>query len=237
MALFFGQPCPLCGVKMTPEDRRFATSHFLGPESDLCFSDAVMHWNCYARWEHRPRFGRMYFDANREWSGQNRHWGVAHSDEWVLVTVNPDKLVGEVDVTLAETGSGFRIPLDDWASWLEGKWFEECSHEVEREALAGVLPLLRTKLPTAEAVVASAGMSEDTGSRIAAAGGIVARISHEFACQKLAERAASRGVACPGCGRFSSDYEYVRVEQVSEAGPQSRLVCSSCGEEFGPENI
>lgn len=238
MALFFGQPCPLCGAKMTTEDRRFATSQFLGHESDLWrFSDAVMHWDCYAHWEHRSRFARMYFDAWRGWSVQNPCWGVAHSDERVLVSVNPDKLVGEVDVRLAETGSGFRISLDDWADWLEGGCFEECNHEVEREALAGVLPLLRSKLPTAEAIVGSAGMSKDTRSRIAAAGGIVARISHELACQKLAERAASKGVACPRCGRFSSDHEYVRIEPLSETGPQSHLVCYNCGKEFGPENL
>jgi hypothetical protein len=49
MALFYGQPCPLCGVNMTTDDRRFATSHFLVPGSDLWqFSDAVMYWDCYA---------------------------------------------------------------------------------------------------------------------------------------------------------------------------------------------
>ncbi|OAI47673.1 hypothetical protein AYO44_09250 [Planctomycetaceae bacterium SCGC AG-212-F19] len=43
MALFWGQECPLCGIKMTTSDRLFATSHFLGPASDLWqFSDAVM---------------------------------------------------------------------------------------------------------------------------------------------------------------------------------------------------
>jgi hypothetical protein len=25
MALFYGQPCPLCGLNMTDDDRRFAT--------------------------------------------------------------------------------------------------------------------------------------------------------------------------------------------------------------------
>jgi hypothetical protein len=167
MALFYGQPCPLCGVNMTDADRRFATSHFLGSESDLWeFSDAVMHWDCYATWEHRARFGRLYFDAKRQWSGRNPHWGVAHSDDQVLVTANPDKYVGEVDVMLAETGSGFRVPLLDWEDWLAGEWFEGCHHEIERDALATVLPLLRTKLPTAEAVIAAAGklVNDDSAS-------------------------------------------------------------------------
>lgn len=179
----------------------------------------------------------MYFEASRGSSGQNPYWRVAHSDDRVLVTINPDKSVGEVDVTLAETGSGFRIAVDDWDDWLEGECFEQCNHEVEREALAGVIPLLRSKLPTAEAVVAAAGMGKDSGSEIASAGGIVARISHEFAFEKFAARAASKGVACPGCGRFSRDYEYVRVERVSESGPQSHLVCLGCGREFGPEDV
>jgi hypothetical protein len=239
MALFFdGQPCPLCGVDMTIADRRFATSHFLGPGSDLWrFSDAVMHWDCYAKWEHRARFARMYFEARRAWSEHNSFWGVAHSDDQLLVTANPDKLVGEVDVMLAETGSGFRIPLADWEDWLAGEWFEGCQHEIERAALAAVLPLLRSKLPTAGAIIAAAGMEGQDESPIAQAGGMVARSSHEVACQKLAERAATKGVSCPGCGAFSTDYEFARVEEVSESGPQSHLVCRRCGKEFGPADV
>lgn len=65
----------------------------------------------------------------------------------------------------------------------------------------------------------------------------MALFSHEFACQKLAERAASKGVACPGCGVFSTDYEFIQMAQVSESGPQSRLVCRGCGKEFGPSDV
>jgi hypothetical protein len=238
MALFFGQECPLCGVKMTDSDRLFTTSHFLGPDSDLWeFSDAVMHWDCFAKWEHRARFGRMYFEAKRQWIGHNRCWGVALSDDQVLVTVNPDKLVGEVDVMFAETGSGFRIALADWEDWLGDEWFEGCHHDIERDAVSAVLPLLRYRLPNAEAVVAAAGMETGVESRVASQSGMVARCLHELACQKLAERAATKGVACPGCGSFSTDYEYVRVEEVSQSGPQSHLVCRSCGKEFGPADL
>jgi hypothetical protein len=85
MALFCGQECPLCGVKMKNSDRLFGTSHFLGPNSDLWqFSDAVVHWDCYAKWEHRARFGRMYFEAKREWSGHSSYWGVVHADGQVF---------------------------------------------------------------------------------------------------------------------------------------------------------
>jgi hypothetical protein len=238
MALFYGQACQLCGVNMTHDDRRFATSHFLPSGSDLWrFSDAVMYWDCYARWEHRARFAQLYFDAKREWSGQNPYWGVAHSDDRLLVTVNPDRLVAEADVMLAETGSGFRVPLADWHDWLAGGWAGGCRHETERQAMASVLPLLLARLPTAEAVVRAAGMAGATESAIAEAGGMVARASHEFACQRLAERAASRGVTCPGCGTFSTDYDHVRVAEVSASGPQSHLKCRGCGEEFGPLEV
>jgi hypothetical protein len=149
---------------MTDDDRRFATPHFLGPESDLWrYSDAVMHWDCYAKWEQRPRFARMYFDAQREWSERNPFWGIAHSDESLLVTVKP-KPVGKVDVMLAATGSYFRVLLRDWEDWLDGEWFEGCHHEIEHEALAAVLPLLRSKFSSAEAAVAAAGMNSYTAT-------------------------------------------------------------------------
>lgn len=239
MAMFFeGQECPLCGAEMTDSDRLFATSHFLGPDSDLeRFSDAVMHWDCYAKWEHRARFGRMYFEAKRQWSSRNQYWGVAHSDDQLLVTTNADKLVGEVDVMLAETGSGFRVSLADWEDWLAGEWFESCNHVIEREALAAVLPLLRSKLPTADVLVRAAGMEMDAESEIAAQGGLVASVSYQLACEKLAKRAATKGIACPRCGNFSTDYEYVRVDKVSESGPRSHLVCHGCGKEFGPADV
>jgi hypothetical protein len=238
MALFFGQECPLCGVKMTSADRLFGTSHFLPPGDDLWqYSDAVIHWDCYAKWKHRPRFARMYFKANCEWRGHNQFWGTAHADDTVLVTTNPDQYVGEVDVMLADTGSSLRVPLADWEDWLNGEWFEGCHHEVERDALAAVIPLLRSKLPTAEAVIAAAGTEKAPVSAIAAAGGMVARVSHEFACEKLAQRAATKGVACPHCSDFSTNHKYVRVEQVSESGPQSHLLCGACGKEFGPADV
>src|SRR5262249_40314217 len=196
MALFWGQECPLCGVKMNDSDRLFATSHFITGEknADLWqYSDAVIHWDCYAKWEHRPRFARVYFECNQAWSKGNGFWGIAHCDDQVLVKTNPDKYVAEVDVTLAETGSSLRGPLADWEDWLAGECFESCNHEVERDALAVVIPLLRSKVPTGDALVTAAGMEIEQESRIEAAGGMVARISHEFAGQKLAERAATKG--------------------------------------------
>ncbi len=157
MALFIGQDCPLCGVKMMDEDRLFATSHFLGPESDLWrFSDAVMHWDCYAKWEHQARFGRMYFEARREWTGRNPYWGVALSDDQVFVTSQSDRLFGEVDVMLAEDqGRCFRIRLSDSQGWLvgHGPWTVST-----RSSASPWRPSCRcaARLPGADSVIASA---------------------------------------------------------------------------------
>jgi hypothetical protein len=238
MALFWGQPCPLCGVKMMDDDRLFATSHFLGPDSDLWeFSDAVMHWDCYAKWEHRGRFGRMYFDTKRRSITHNPYWGVAHSDNQLLVTVNPEKFVSAADVMLAETGSGFRVALADWEGWLSGESLENCHHEIEREALLAVLPLLRTELPTAETIIAAADMNVDCDLPASEAGSMVDRISYEIACQNLAERVRNKGLVCPNCGSFSTNHEYVQITLVSEAGPLSHFVCRECAKEFGPLDV
>jgi hypothetical protein len=152
VALFFG-PCPLCGDEMSGDD----STHFLGPEGDRWrYSDAVMHWDCYALWEHRHRFAQMYFKDQREWIARNPFWDIAHVDENVLIIANASEFVSEIDVTLAETASRFRIRLRDWEFWLGGNCFQYCHHEIEREALAAILPLLRFRFPTSNDVIGAA---------------------------------------------------------------------------------
>lgn len=146
MGMFFGQPCPLCGVKMTGDDRLFGTTHFLGEDSDLWrFSDAVLHWDCYASWEHRPRFARLYFEALK---GVNEYWPIAHEDDDVRVSLNRDRLIRLVRVELTATGSSLEVHVDDWEDWLDADWSGHCRHQVERDALMAVLPRLISALPT-----------------------------------------------------------------------------------------
>jgi hypothetical protein len=239
MVLFFGQDCPLCGVPMSEDDHLFATSHFIAdPDHDLWrFSDACMHWHCYATWAHRRRFARLYFEAKVEWSGRNPYWGVVHRDDRILVTVNPRKTVGEIDVPLSETGSSFRIDLCDWEDWLRGDWFDGGHHEVEREALADVIPLLRSNLPSVEVVISRSGLMNLPESEDASGAGMVARISHEFACRKLTGRVMTKGIACPHCGAFSNEHRFVGVGRLSDDGAQSHLICCVCGEQFGPTDV
>jgi len=210
----------------------FATSHFLTPASDLfSFSDAAMHWDCYVKWEHQARFARLHFETRRAWAPQNKYWGTALVTDDVLATLNPDLYVGEADVMLARTGSGIRVNLYDWEEWLAGSWFESCSHEMEREAVGDILPLLRKEIPTVRSLLAASGMASGTQSIDSEARSILAH----FACAKLAARADEKGIACPGCKTFSNDYEYVPQEVVDpKSADTSHLVCRACGRKFGP---
>lgn len=236
MAIFVeGMKCPLCGQPMRGADRLFGTSHFLGPEHDLAeFSDATMHWDCYAPWEHRARFARLYFEARGAGFAANPNWGVAYADERVLVSVNPAKLVSVVDVMLAETGSVQRVALAEWEDWLAGEWSHGCRHDIERRALGAVLPVLRERLATSEAVRSAVrGVQQSPPDE----GGLVGRIMYQTACRDLAERAARKGLACPGCGKFSTAYDYWDAGTVTESGPKSHLTCRSCGKQFGPLDV
>jgi hypothetical protein len=238
MALFYGQHCPLCGTKMKEKDQLFGTSHFLEPDNDLyIYSDAVMHWDCYAQWEHRERFAQMYFDSVKKSRSQNPYWGVAYSDKYVLVITNPTKYVSEVHIALASTGSILCVPLAEWEDWLSRDWSKGCAHEIEREGLKMIIPLLLSKFPSAAAVVKAAGMEKEAESEVIIEDEIVSRILHERAFRQLTERATTKGITCPSCRNFSREYDFVQVEQISESGPESYLVCLNCKKKFGPADV
>ena len=147
--LYKGMTCPLCGAEIAlAKDRYLCTTAFLDDDSDLWeYADAAMHWDCYASWEHRTRFARMYFEWNRE-----GRWGLVFANDQVQVRVLHIYTPHLVEVILAETGSITEVALADWEGWLASKCFERCKHIIEHEALAAVLPLLRSRFPTAESI-------------------------------------------------------------------------------------
>lgn len=159
-------PCALCGQPL--ELPIFATSHFIGnPLHKLFpFSDAAMHWRCYAQWEHRPEFARLHFRSKVEGVAWNPLWGIAYIDKRVMVSANPTWESGEIDVQLRLTGSGIRVKVDDWERWVNGDWVRSSHHELEHQALAEVIETLRTELPTGELVIqkASGGLNFDPSS-------------------------------------------------------------------------
>jgi hypothetical protein len=225
--------CPLCTGIIEEGTPTYYARPFAMDAEFFSLVERPIHWDCYAEWEHRPRFARQYFRANVAAMTHNRFWGVARCDDRVLLTINPGGYVREIEGLLAETGSAFRIPMDDWQDWLDGEWFEACRHEVEREALADLVAAWRTELPTPEDVARAAGFG-DREPETPRVNPMVERVCYEFACEALAKRSADKGTACPHCGRFSNEYEYRRVATVSPDGPRSCLVCKACGSEFGP---
>lgn len=233
--------CPLCRRPIRNGEPVFCTRPYTPPDPELfSFARVPIHWSCYATWDHRPRFARQYFDEQVRWAEGNEFWSVARKDEAVLVSVNPAQYVEEVDVILAATGSSLRVPLGAWEEWVAVGWLDSCAHESERDALGEVLPALRADLPSAEALLAAAGIpAEDAGgpSPHIEPGGMVDRITYEFACEKLATRAGEKGMACPHCDYFGMDFQYERVESVSTDGPRSSLVCPACEARFGPDEV
>ena len=137
--------CALCEQPLTVPI--FATSHFIGDEShDLWrFSDAAMHWKCYARWPEQRRFAAMYFDSVARYLELE-----PTRDFWPTLLKTPDVLVrygvavNEVSVLLRASGTDLRVLREDWASWLAGRWREWCNHELEVRAVEEVLGELRT---------------------------------------------------------------------------------------------
>lgn len=232
--------CRLCKDVIEEGQSVFCTRPFMPPEPDLFgFARVPMHWGCYANWEHRLRFARLYFDEQVKWAEGNQFWGIARKDDAVLVSVNPSRYVEEVDVILAATGSSIRVPLVDWEEWLAGRWFDSCSHEVDRDALSEVIPTLQAELSTVQGLLVAAGVAEEAGQSPPGmeSGGALDRIQYEFACQKLAARAVEKGLTCPHCDHFGNDFRYERVEMVSADGPQSQLVCPACEASFGPDDV
>jgi hypothetical protein len=232
--------CRLCKDVIEEGQPVFCTRPFMPSEPDLFgFARVPMHWGCYAGWEHRPRFARLYFDEQVKWAEGNQFWGIARKDEAVLVSVNPSRYVEEADVILAATGSSIRVPLADWDEWLAGGWLDSCAHEAERDALGEVIPSLRAEFPTVQGLLVAAGIAEEAGQppHGVESGGALDSIQYEFACQKLAAQAVEKGLTCPHCDRFGSDFRYERVETVSADAPRSRLVCPACEADFGPDDV
>jgi len=228
--------CPLCNDVIASDSPVYYARPFAMDAEFYSLVERPIHWDCYARWERRPEFARQYFQANVAAMEHNQFWGVARCDDRVMLTINPGQYVREIEVLLADTGSAFRISVDDWQDWLDGEWYEGCRHEVEREALAPLIAAWKEELPTPEAVAEAAGYRDGEQEEVERSPA-VERISYEFACENLAKRAADKGMACPHCGEFSNDYEYRRVASVSLDGPQSCLFCKACEKEFGPDEV
>ncbi|MCA9903856.1 MAG: hypothetical protein KC547_08370 [Anaerolineae bacterium] len=146
-------PCALCGEPLKLPI--FATSHFIGnPLHRLYpYSDAAMHWRCYAQWEHQPEVARLHFRSKVEGVAWDPFWGIAYLDRRVMVNANPTWESSEINVQFQLTGSGIRVEVDDWEQWVNDDWVRSSHHDLEHQALAEVIEALRFWLPTVKPLI------------------------------------------------------------------------------------
>lgn len=148
--------CALCGGPLDALGDFFRTTGiFLPPADPLSrFCNRPLHWNCYEKWKERPRFAQQYVEAWAKANQRNPFWWAAYCDEHVYISINPEPPVEEASVRLTAIGSDIRVPLPKWNDWLaDPATVTPSLHDVERRALANVLPMLRQKLPDDHAVV------------------------------------------------------------------------------------
>jgi hypothetical protein len=150
--------CALCGRPLTKPI--FATSHFMSDEShDLYrFSDAGMHWDCYARWPHQERFASMYFESWLkvfETGSWLQYWAILWKCDDAMVQYGVS--VNKILITLRRTGTDIGIPREKWQSWLGGGWRESCRHPLESQAVGELLSELgKLSLPEPDDLAGSA---------------------------------------------------------------------------------
>jgi len=137
----YATPCALCGQPLT--EPFFATSHFIGDGNHPLFpySDAAMHWPCYAEWPHQEEFAALYFQNRTTRPVDAEYWPLLHKSSAVLVYHGT--YVGEISIVLRKSGTDLRVPCGKWSQWLEGEWRQSCDHKLEAAAVEAVIPELR----------------------------------------------------------------------------------------------
>jgi hypothetical protein len=138
--------CAICGEALT--EPFFATSHFIGDQShDLWrFSDACMHWDCYATWPHQQRFADLFFQS-RCARAENKYWSLLWKSADVLVTYGI--AVDEISVVPRKSASDMRVDRGVWREWLGGNWRKDVEHSLEQQAIQDVIPELeQITIPT-----------------------------------------------------------------------------------------
>lgn len=229
--------CAICDKRLNISAPLFATSGlFPVPGMLLRYCDAPMHWNCYAAWPHRKTFAAAYVRMWIAVEQQNPSWAKVWLDEFSFVTVNPDEPMREIAIRLFATGSELRVRLDEWEQWLHQQCIQpEGEHPVEKEALAEALPVLRTNLPTAAAILSRVDYRAKRNAEEAlrreyehyAAARRAALLAHNRACL-VTSKAQLR---CPYCGG---------AELLLTDGGEDRksfFQCQSCGRTCWPDDL
>ena len=145
----YASECALCGNPLT--EPIFATSHFIADKSHELyrFSDAAMHWDCYAGWPEQARFAAMYFEARLSAAESDpwpKYWPVLWKSSGALVQYG--LAVNEISVILKKSGTDIRVARNEWPRWLNGEWRCGCRPGLEANAVRELIPdLQKLSLP------------------------------------------------------------------------------------------
>jgi hypothetical protein len=226
-------PCAICGEPLPADETGCEVSEprpTLGhPLAGYC--DAGVHLHCH---------------YDRHQLAQ----GLLCTDE-VYVAAHPAHPTESLSVWLWKPWLHVCVPFGEWEARLASPaaWAGELLHDGERTALAGVLPLLRERLPTRDAVLgaidwphweatvaareaADAAQERERRERALAYRATQQRQleRHNAACRELASTIAAVGLTCPHCGTHSKDYELL------DRRPEQKwcFVCRACARSLRP---
>lgn len=142
--------CAICSLPLS--EPVFATTHFINNPSDrlYSFSDAGMHWDCYASWKYQRRFASQYFDCARQWKAKNPYWPIVVETYEFLISANPNLPDPQSAIDIRAIGPGFRVPIPAWTSWINGGWNDSCEHDLQRLAMLDIEDRVRQSVPGSE---------------------------------------------------------------------------------------
>ena len=136
----YATTCSICKKRLT--NPIFATSAFIDDEKHPLrrFSDAPMHWACYANWKHQKEFANLYFKVLIKAYERNPYWSAIIKSDDLMVTFS----IRGVGIFLRKTGTIKWVERQNWDNWLKSQWKHSCDHKLEEKALMEILELLKT---------------------------------------------------------------------------------------------
>lgn len=217
----------------------FATSGMFLPLNDRLayYCDAGMHGDCYAAWEHRPRFAKAHVRSWIENETKNPYWARVLENEQCFIAINPHPLVAQAHVMLFATGSTIEVRLQEWEKWIWQKGPSLIHHSCEEDALKVALPAIRMAFPGLRPLLQAADWSrkdklaEETYLREQSRLERVA--DYNQGCEELKKVLDSDGLVCPRCRERTKKIRYY------DKSPDSRsyFVCQLCARSFRAEDI
>ncbi|MES2793912.1 MAG: hypothetical protein V4719_30140 [Planctomycetota bacterium] len=145
--------CAICDRPLS--DPIFATTAFISDPTDRLwpYSDAGMHWECYAKWKYQKRFAALYFDSVQQWISTNPYWGIVAQTDAFILSANPNLNEPTADIDLRAIGPGFRVPILEWTDWINGGWDARCVHDLQRTAMLDIEARVRKIVSNSETLL------------------------------------------------------------------------------------